>query len=88
MPKKQIKQGPIRLNRIKVVLVEKNILQKDLAQRVKKDTNSISKICNNLVQPSLKLLFEISIALNVDVRTLVNPTEEVKDSLAKEKKKE
>lgn len=88
MPKKQIKQGPVRLNRIKVVLVEKNILQKDLAQRVKKDTNSISKICNNLVQPSLKLLFEISIALNVDVRTLITPTEDIRDALIREKKKE
>lgn len=55
---------------------------------MKKDTNSISKICNNLVQPSLKLLFEISIALNVDVRTLITPTEEIKDAFMREKKKE
>ncbi|MEI7480396.1 MAG: helix-turn-helix transcriptional regulator, partial [bacterium] len=67
-------EGKIRINRIKSVLVEKDIAQKELAKKVKRTPNTITRICNNDSQPTLKLLREIAIALNVDIRELLLPT--------------
>ncbi len=64
----------IKINRIKSVLVEKDIAQKDLAKKVKRTPTTITRICSNDSQPTLKLLREIAIALNVDIRELLVPT--------------
>lgn len=66
----------IRINRIKSVLVDKDIAQMELAKKVKRTPNTITRICNNDSQPTLKLLREIAIALNVDIRELLLPTKE------------
>jgi putative transcriptional regulator len=66
--------GKIKINRIKSVLVEKDIAQKDLAKKVKRTPNTITRICNNEGQPTLKLLREIAIALDVDIRELLVST--------------
>jgi putative transcriptional regulator len=66
--------GKIRINRIKSILVEKEISQKDLAQKVKRTPNTITRICNNESQPTLKLLREIALALDVDIRELLVST--------------
>ena len=66
----------IRINRIKSVLVEKEISQKDLAKKVKRTPNTITRICSNESQPTLKLLREIALALDVDIRELLFPTKE------------
>lgn len=66
--------GKIRINRIKSILVEKEISQKDLAQKVKRTPNTITRICNNESQPTLKLLREIALALDVDIRELLIST--------------
>jgi putative transcriptional regulator len=66
--------GKIKINRIKSVLVELEISQKDLAKKVKKTPTTISRICSNDSQPTLKLLREIALALNVDIRDLLIPT--------------
>jgi putative transcriptional regulator len=66
----------IKINRIKSVLVEKDIAQKDLAKKVKRTPNTITRICNNDSQPTLKLLREIALALNVDIRELLLPTKD------------
>jgi len=66
----------IRINRLKVVLAEKEIAQKELAQRVNKAPNTITRICNNESQPTLGFLREISLALDVDIRELLIPTKE------------
>ena len=63
----------IRINRIKVVLAELEITQRELAKRVNKAPNTITRICNNESQPTLKLLREIAIALDVDIRDLLIP---------------
>ena len=68
--------GKIKINRIKSVLVEKDIPQKELAKKVKRTPNTITRICNNDSQPTLKLLREIAIALDVDIRELLVPTKE------------
>jgi putative transcriptional regulator len=64
----------IRINRIKTVLVDKEVSQKDLAKMVKRTTTTINRICNNEAQPTLGLLREIALALDVDIRELLIPT--------------
>ncbi len=64
----------IKINRLKVILAEKEMTHKQLAEKVKKTPNTITRICNNESQPTLKLLREIAIALNVDIRELLVPT--------------
>jgi transcriptional regulator with XRE-family HTH domain len=66
----------IKINRLKVVLAEKEISQKQLAEMVGKAPNTITRICNNDSQPTLKLLREIALALDVDIRNLLVPTKE------------
>lgn len=66
----------IKINRLKVVLAEKEVTQRELAKRVNKAPNTITRICNNKSQPTLKLLREISLALDVDIRDLLLPTKE------------
>jgi putative transcriptional regulator len=62
------------INRIKVVLAEKKIKNKWLAEKLKKNPSSISQWCTNERQPSLETLLEISMLLEVDVRELLVST--------------
>lgn len=64
------------INRIKVVLVEKQRTSKWLAEQLGKSENTISKWCSNKVQPSLESLIEIAKILDVDVRELIVSTKE------------
>lgn len=64
----------LKLNRIKAVLAEKDIQQKQLAQMVGLTVNAITKICNNDSQPTLKHLYDIAQALDVDIRELLVKT--------------
>ena len=64
----------IKINRIKAVLAEKDISHKELAIRVGIAPNSVTRICNNEFQPTLKLLREMALALDVDIRELLIPT--------------
>jgi len=68
------KQEKLRLNRIKAVLADKEMSQKVLAEKVGMVPNSITRICNNESQPSLLMLRNIAIALDVDIRELLVPT--------------
>ncbi len=74
MSKAKKKKEKIKINRIKAVLAEKDIAHKDLAKIVGLVPNSITRICNNESQPSLKLLRDIAIAVDVDIRELLVPT--------------
>ena len=59
------------INRIKVILVEKNKTAKWLAGELGKDPATVSKWCTNISQPSLDTLVEVSKALEEDVRELL-----------------
>ena len=59
------------LNRIKVVLVEHNKTGKWLADELGKSTCTISKWCQNTIQPDLKTLNLIANALQIDVKDLI-----------------
>jgi putative transcriptional regulator len=53
------------LNRIKVVLAEKQKTNKWLAEQINKGEVTISKWCTNRTQPSLETLYEIANVLKV-----------------------
>lgn len=62
---------PETINRIKVVLVEKNLTSKWLAESLGKNEATISRWCTNDVQPTLSTLVKIAILLNVSPRELI-----------------
>lgn len=65
-----------KLNRIKAVLAEQDKTSKWLAGQVGKSACTVSKWCNNVVQPDLNTLDQIARSLKVDVKDLLNPTEQ------------
>lgn len=65
---------PIPINRIKAVLAEKQMSAKQLSVAVGKNETTISRRCNNKIQPSVTQLQEIAHFLDVDVRELLCPT--------------
>ena len=60
-----------KLNRIKVVLVEKNFSQKELAAKIGKSFSTINAYSANRQQPTLETLNQIAQVLNVSMRTLI-----------------
>ena len=59
------------LNRIKVVLVEKHLTSKWLAERLGKSTCTISKWCSQKAQPDLQTIDKIANLLNVKRSDLI-----------------
>lgn len=62
------------LNRIRVVLAEKDRSNNWLAKELKVTPGTVSKWCGNKVQPSLETLAKIAEALEVDISELLNRT--------------
>ena len=60
-----------RLNRLKVVLAEKNMTNKRLAELVGKDPAMVSKWVTNVAQPNVVMLLLISKLLEVSVDDLL-----------------
>ena len=60
-----------QINRIKVVLVDKQKTNKWLAERFGKDKTTISKWCTNTSQPDLESLMRIAKLLDVDIAELL-----------------
>ena len=67
-------EKPIPVNRIKAVLAEKQVSAKRLCEAVGKNETTVSRWCNNKVQPSVGQLQEIAHFLDVDVRDLLCST--------------
>ena len=59
------------INRIKVMLAERMVSNKDLAEMLGKDPATISKWCTNNAQPTLENLLDIARCLDVTVNDLV-----------------
>ena len=59
------------LNRLKVVLAEKKITNRQLAEKLGKDEATISKWCTNNLQPNLEMLIKIAHVVEVDVQELI-----------------
>lgn len=68
------KENKKEINRIRVVLAEKNRANKWLAKQLKKTPTTVSKWCSNSAQPSLETLTEIAKVLDVDITELLNHT--------------
>ena len=64
-----------QLNRLKVVLAEKNKTGIWLAQQLGKDRTTVSKWCSNAVQPSLETVIEVAQCLGVGVEELIRMPE-------------
>lgn len=60
-----------KINRLKVVLVEKNKTSKWLAETLGKDPATVSKWCTNTSQPSIETFLEIARLLEVDIKDLL-----------------
>ena len=65
-----------KINRIKVMLAEKEKTNKWLAEQVGKDPATISKWCTNTAQPSLEMLLQIAKVLNAEVKDLLRESDE------------
>lgn len=60
-------------NRIKVILAEKGVTNKKLAQALQVAQPTVSRWCTNDMQPSIETLYNIAAYLKVDVRDLLVP---------------
>lgn len=60
-----------KFNRIKVVLVEKEITQTQLAESIGKSFSTVNAYCANRQQPTLEVLAEIADYLKVSIKDLI-----------------
>ena len=67
------------INRIKVVLVDKNKTNKWLAEQLGKDPATVSKWCTNTSQPGIETLIEIARILDVEFGDLLRVPKATKD---------
>ena len=65
-----------KLNRIKVVLVEKNVSQKELAAQIGKSFSTVNAYVCNRSQPNLTTLLDIAQLLSVDMKELITDEKE------------
>jgi len=63
--------GKMKLNRIKLVLVEREISQTQLAKELGKSFSTINAYCSNRKQSSLDLLNKIAEYLSVNIKDLI-----------------
>ena len=61
----------MKLNRIKTVLVEKDLSQKWLAEQLGKSFSPINAACCNRQQPNLDTLYKIAKLLSVELKDLI-----------------
>jgi transcriptional regulator with XRE-family HTH domain len=62
----------MKLNRIKLVLVEKDLSQTWLAEKIGKSFSTVNAYCCNRQQPTLTVLQEIAKVLDVDMKDLIS----------------
>lgn len=60
------------INRLKIILAEKNKTGKWLAEQLGKDPSTVSKWCSNSSQPQLDTVIRIAELLDVDITELIN----------------
>lgn len=78
MPKKKSKE-PVKLNRLRVILADREISQIEFGQMLDVDRVKINQICNNRVQPSVLLLYKMAQALDLEVSDLLTPISQLRD---------
>ena len=68
----QFVAGMKEINRLRIILAEKNKTGKWLAEQLGKDPSTISKWCSNSSQPQLDTVIRIAELLEVDIKELIN----------------
>jgi len=68
--------GQLILNRLKIVLAEKHITNKQLAEALKKTPSTVSQWCTNDKQPSVETFYHIAKYLDVDLKELFVSTKD------------
>lgn len=63
------------INRIKVILAEKNRTNKWLAEQLKMNETTVSRWCTNSIQPTVETLVNIAKILKVDIKELLASTQ-------------
>ncbi len=61
----------MKINRLKIVLLEQSKTSKWLAKELGKSASTVSRWCTNEIQPSVETLAEIAALLKIDVRDKV-----------------
>jgi len=61
----------MKLNRIKTVLVERDLSQKWLAEQLGKSFSTTNAYCCNRQQPNLDTLYKIAKLLSVELKDLI-----------------
>ena len=64
----------MKINRLKIILAEKEKTNKWLADKMGKSEVTVSRWCTNEVQPSLETMLEIAKLLKIDIKELLNST--------------
>lgn len=67
------------MNRIKEVLKKRGTKQTWLAEQLGKSFNMVNAYVHNRRQPTLEVLFQIALILDVEVATLLVPKEEYRN---------
>ncbi|HUH50648.1 MAG TPA: helix-turn-helix transcriptional regulator [Flavobacterium sp.] len=62
----------VNINRLKVILAEKNLSSKWLAEQLEKNEATVSRWCTNDVQPPIKTFIKIADVLDVKLTKLFN----------------
>jgi putative transcriptional regulator len=68
------KKEKINLNRLRIVLAERNKTNRWLADQLGVTEGTVSKWATNNHQPPLERLFEISIIFKIDIHDLIEST--------------
>ena len=63
-------------NRLKIVLVEQGRTNRWLAEQLGKTEHTVSRWCQNKIQPTIAILGQIAQILDVDVRLLIKSTKD------------
>jgi len=64
----------MKINRLKVLLAEKEKTNRWLAEELGKSEVTVSRWCSNEVQPSVETLVHIAKLLEIDIKELLNST--------------
>ena len=71
----------MKLNRIKTILVEKDLSQRWLSSQIDKSFSTTNAYCCNRQQPNLETLYKIAQILSVDMKELIVDTIEDKNDV-------
>ncbi|TPD71282.1 MULTISPECIES: helix-turn-helix transcriptional regulator [Flavobacterium] len=64
----------MKINRLKIVLAEKDKTSKWLAEQLGKSEVTVSRWCTNEVQPTLDTMTQIAQLLKIDIKELLHST--------------